>query len=714
MGDAAGKGRDGRQGPIRGVRPAGYPCGVITHAAAEALLRRLTARPTTTFRPGQWEAIDRLVGRRGRVLVVQRTGWGKSAVYVVATRLLRDAGAGPTVLISPLLALIRNQILMAERVGVRAATINSANRDDWDSVEARVRAGEIDLLLVSPERLNNPRFRQAVLAELASTVGLLVVDEAHCISDWGHDFRPDYRRIARVVQLLPPSVPVLCTTATANDRVVDDIVGQLGQGLEVIRGPLDRESLELAVLDLPDQAQRLAWLAERIPRLPGSGIVYCLTVADTERVSGWLHSQGIDAVAYSGEQEHEARLVFEQALLGNQVKVVVATSALGMGFDKPDLRFVIHYQAPGSPIAYYQQVGRAGRAVDRAVGLLLRGHEDREIQDYFIENAFPLKHDAERAVRLLEDQAEPVPVGTIERAVNARHSRILAMLKVLEVEGAVEHVEGGWRRTLAPWAYDADRVEHVTALRRAEQAAMAAYAATAGCRMAFLRQALDDPDAGPCGRCDNCTGRRLDTLVDRRQVASALIHLRGTALELVPRRQWPPGLGIKPGRIPPDRQLQPGRVLSVYGDGGWGGLVKQAKYHAGRFPDELVDATVALLGRWSPEPAPTWVCCVPSTSSPGLVPEFAGRVAAALGLPFHPVVRRVRQGRPQKEMQNSAQQFRNVDGAFELAAPLPAGPVLLIDDIVDSGWTATVVGVALRTAGAGPVYPFALAKAVSG
>ncbi|HEU4399936.1 MAG TPA: RecQ family ATP-dependent DNA helicase, partial [Actinomycetota bacterium] len=662
----------------------------------------------------QWEAIDRLVGRRGRVLVVQRTGWGKSAVYVVATRLLRDAGAGPTVLISPLLALIRNQIQMAERAGVRAATINSANRDDWDSVEARVRAGEVDLLLVSPERLNNPRFRQAVLAELASTVGLLVVDEAHCISDWGHDFRPDYRRIARVVQLLPPSVPVLCTTATANDRVVGDIVGQLGQGLEVIRGPLDRESLELAVLDLPDQAQRLAWLAERIPRLPGSGIVYCLTVADTERVSGWLRTQGIEAVAYSGEQEHEARLVFEQALLGNQVKVVVATSALGMGFDKPDLRFVIHYQAPGSPIAYYQQVGRAGRAVDRAVGVLLRGHEDREIQDYFIESAFPLEHDAERVVRLLEDQAEPVPIGAIERAVNARHSRILAMLKVLEVEGAVEHVEGGWRRTLAPWSYDTDRVEQVTALRRAEQAAMAAYAATAGCRMAFLRQALDDPDAGPCGRCDNCTGRGLDTPVDQRRVASALIHLRGTALELVSRRQWPPGLGIKPARIPADRQLQPGRVLGVYGDGGWGGLVKQAKYLAGRFPDELVDATVALLGRWSPAPPPTWVCCVPSTSSPELVPEFAGRVAAVLGLPFRPVVRRVRQGRPQKEMQNSVQQFRNVDGAFEVAAPLPAGPVLLIDDIVDSGWTLTVVGVALGTAGAGPVYPFALAKAVSG
>jgi ATP-dependent DNA helicase RecQ len=702
-----------RESPIRTVWPAGYAHTVTTYAEAEALLRRLTANPTATFRPGQWEAIDRLVDRRGRVLVVQRTGWGKSAVYVIATRLLREGGAGPTVLISPLLALIRNQIQMAERAGVRAVTINSANRDKWEVVEARVRAGEVDLLLVSPERLNNPRFRQAVLAELVGTVGLLVVDEAHCISDWGHDFRPDYRRIARVVQLLPPSVPVLCTTATANDRVVGDIVDQLGRGLEVIRGPLDRESLELSVVDLPEQAQRLAWLAEHVLELPGSGIVYCLTVADTERVARWLCSQGIDAVAYSGEQEHENRLVFEQALLGNQVKVVVATSALGMGFDKPDLHFVIHYQSPGSPIAYYQQVGRAGRAVDQAVGVLLRGREDRDIQDYFIQNAFPLKHAAEQVVRLLEDRAEPVSIGAIERAVNARHSRIEAMLKVLEVEGAVERMAGGWRRTLAPWAYDTERVERVTALRRAEQAAMVAYAATDGCRMAFLRQALDDPAAESCGRCDNCTGRHMPAVREQRRVALAVTHLRGSALELPPRRQWPPGLGITPARIPADRQLQPGKVLSVYGDGGWGGMVRRDKYHAGRSSDELVEATVELLGRWAPEPTPTWVCCVPSIGSPGLVSEFAGRVAVALGLPLHQVVRRVRPGRPQKEMQNSAQQFRNVDGAFEVEGSIPAGPVLVIDDIVDSGWTLTVVGVALRAAGAGPVYPFALARAVS-
>ena len=680
---------------------------------AEALLTRLTGDPGAAFRSGQWEAIERLVERRGRVLVVERTGWGKSAVYFIATRLLRDRGAGPTVLVSPLLALMRNQIQMAERAGVRAATINSANREEWDGIEARVRGGEVDILLISPERLNNVRFRRDVLPDLVKTVGLLVVDEAHCISDWGHDFRPDYRRIARVLQLLPAGVPVLCTTATANDRVVGDIVDQLGSGLEVIRGSLDRESLELAVVDLPQPAERMAWLAEVIPRLPGSGIVYTLTVADSKRVAAWLRTRGIEAVPYSGESEHEDRLVFEDALLGNKVKVVVATSALGMGFDKPDLAFVIHYQSPGSPIAYYQQVGRAGRAIDHAVGVVLRGHEDVDIQDFFIRTAFPPKPQAEAVVELLAERAEPVTVAEIEREVNARRSRIEAMLKVLDAEGAVERAERGWRRTLQPWAYDEERGESVTALRRAEQAAMHDYGRTSECRMSFLRRQLDDPSDGPCGRCDNCTGRRWDIELDPPLVAAAVAHLRSAALEIEPRRQWPAGLAEPRGRIPVNEQLETGRALSAYGNGGWGAVVKRAKYGGGRVPDEVVSAAAALIERWAPDPPPTWVTAVPSTTTPELVGDFATRLADGLELEFVDVVGRVRPGVPQKEMENSAQQLTNVYGAFAVRPPVPAGPVLLVDDIFDSRWTLTVIGAALRQAGSGPVYPFVLAKAVS-
>jgi ATP-dependent DNA helicase RecQ len=680
-------------------------------AEAEELLARSTGRPGAAFRPGQFEAIERLVEGRGRALVVQRTGWGKSAVYFLATRLLRDRGAGPTVLISPLLALMRNQVLMAERAGVRARTINSGNRDEWHAIEEDVRDGTVDLLLISPERLNNPRFRVDVLPGLLRSLGLLVIDEAHCISDWGHDFRPDYRRIAQVLDVVPPGVPVLCTTATANDRVVADIVEQLGADLDVVRGPLDRESLALAVVDMPSAAERLAWLATVLPRIEGSGIVYCLTVSDAERVAEWLIAQGIDAVSYTGQTDNDERIRCEEALLANEVKVVVATSALGMGFDKPDLAFVVHYQSPGSPIAYYQQVGRAGRAVDHAVGVLLRGREDVDIQDHFIKTAFPPKDQAEHIVGLLAEATGPVPVSHLEYEVNARRSRIDAMLKVLEVEGAVAREGGGWARTAEPWCYDGDRVERVTELRRAEQAAMADYAATDGCRMQFLRRQLDDADPAPCGRCDACTGERWQVALDRSLVAEADAHLRGRALVVAPRRQWPPGFGQWRGRIPAELRVEPGRALSIVGDGGWSQAVQRAIRTDGPLPDELVAAAVGLVRRWSPQPAPTWVARIPSTTTPDLVDGLARALADALGVPVVDAVRRVQPAPPQEAMANSAQQLRNVIDAFEVNEPAQPGPVLLVDDTVGSGWTMTTVGVALRQAGSGPVHPFVLAMA---
>jgi ATP-dependent DNA helicase RecQ len=676
---------------------------------AEALLRRLTDNPSAEFRDGQWAAIQSLVERRGRALVVQRTGWGKSAVYFVATRLLRDQGAGPTILVSPLLALMRNQIQAAERAGVRAVTINSENRDDWSAIEAQVRSGEVDLLLISPERLNNPRFRRDVLPDLLGTVGLVVVDEAHCISDWGHDFRPDYRRIGHVLAQLAPGIPVLCTTATANDRVVDDVVEQLGEGIEVVRGPLERESLALGVLDLPDPAHRLAWLAQAIPELPGSGIVYCLTIADSERVATWLKLQGIDAVAYSGGSDQDERVRTEDALLANDVKVVVATSALGMGFDKPDLTFVIHYQAPGSAVAYYQQVGRAGRGIGQSFGWLLRGGEDGDIQDWFIRTAFPSREQAEGVIDLLAGRGGPVKLGEIEVEVNVRHSRLEGMLKVLDVEGAVERTERGWQRTKADWAYPADRVERVTALRRVEQEAMREYASSDGCRMAFLRRQLDDPMAVPCGRCDRCTGALLDPSVPTELIAEAGAFLRSARLYIEPRKRWPNGLGDPKGNIGPAERVEEGRALSVWGDGGWGSVVRAARSSGQPVSDELIDAAVRLVQAWAPEPAPEWVTAVPSTSP--VVADAAERLAAALGLPFHDVLARRGEPRPQAEMENSANQVGNVYRSFKVKAYVPESPGLLVDDLVDTRWTLTIAGMMLRIAGAGPIHPLALATA---
>jgi ATP-dependent DNA helicase RecQ len=677
------------------------------HEEANRALRALVG-PEAEFRPAQFEAIEALVDRRSRVLVVQRTGWGKSAVYFVATRLLRARGAGPTLLVSPLLSLMRNQIDAGERGGVHSARITSDNTDDWEQVVADLDADRVDLLLVSPERFANEQFRDTVLPKLASRTGLLVIDEAHCISDWGHDFRPDYRRLARILDLLPRGVPVLCTTATANDRVVEDIVDQLGHDLVLLRGPLDRESLALDVLQLPTQPERLAWLAHVIPTLPGTGIVYALTINDARRTAAWLERNGIAARAYTGDDPGESRLEVEELLQRNDLKCVVATSALGMGYDKPDLAFVIHYQMPGSAIAHYQQVGRAGRALDHAYAIALVGHEDRQIQDYFINTAFPPRDHAEQVVALLAEAADWTATRAIEREVNLRHSRLENMLKILEVDGVVERKGGKWRRTLTPWEYPETRVVAVTAARRREQERMREYLEHPGCLMEFLRRELDDPTAAPCGRCARCVGRNLVTVdIDRELAREAVAFLRGRSLTLDPRKKWPDGKNI-----PAEHRSEPGRILSHYGDGGWGTLVKEQKID-GAYSDELARALADLIAKQTFDPAIEWVTCVPSLRHPDLVPNLAAHVAGRLGVPFLPTVQKARETRPQKEMNNSAQQYANVHDAFTIAGPVLPGPVLLIDDIVDSSWTVTAIAALLRQTGSGPVHPMLLAQAKS-
>jgi ATP-dependent DNA helicase RecQ len=662
------------------------------------------------LREDQLAAIQALVVDRRRVVVVKRTGWGKSAVYFLATRLLRDAGAGPSLLVSPLLSLMRDQIAKAEAIGIRAATINSTNLDQWRQIEAELAAGQVDLLLISPERLNNPQFRTDVLPGLARRVGLLVIDEAHCISDWGHDFRPDYRRLVGVLDDLDPGIPVLACTATANERVMADVAEQLGATPLLFRGSLDRESLRLSVLQIASQAERLAWLAEHLPRLGGSGIVYCLTVGDADRVAAWLEANGVDARAYSGRTDPAERLEIEDALRADRVKVVVATSALGMGFDKPDLAFVIHFQSPDSPVTYYQQIGRAGRALDRAEVVLLCGAEDRAIWDWFASTAFPPREQVAAVLGALESGG-PMSTGLLEEIANLSRSRLELMLKVLDVEGAVRRVTGGWERTQAAWAYDADRHQRVAAARKAEQAAMLAYAATTDqCLMAYLRSQLDDPDPTRCGRCANCTGQRPSPEVPPALAAEAGRFLAGQDLVLSPRLQWPHGIPALRGRIPEQLRLQPGRALATLGGPGWGPMVREMLASDGPVPDELLDAVVRVLGRWDWQDRPAWVTFVPSRRHPKLVQDLAERIAEAGRLPLHQVLERTRDGPAQLEMANSTHQCRNVHGAFTITGPVPKGRVLLVDDTADSKWTLTVVGALLRQASAGAVYPLVLLR----
>jgi ATP-dependent DNA helicase RecQ len=633
------------------------------------------------------------------VLCVQRTGWGKSAVYFVATALLREAGAGPTLIVSPLLALMRNQIDAASRLGLRAHTINSTNRDGWDEVSALLAADAVDLLLISPERLNNPAFRERMLPLFAERVGLLVVDEAHCVSDWGHDFRPDYRRIADVLERLPAGVAVLGTTATANDRVVADVEEQLGHGsdapLRTYRGPLARRSLRLEVVELARPADRLAWLATHLPSLAGSGIVYTLTKRDADAVADWLGTRGISAEAYSGEIDTARRVAVEERLLGNDVKAVVATSALGMGYDKADLGWVVHYQAPGSVIAYYQQVGRAGRGVDHAEIVLLRGAEDRRIQDFFIEQAFPRR---EHVDRVLDALGEGMTTRELQGVVNLGAGRLEAMLKVLDVEGAVERAGTRWRATGAAWEYDADRYAAVTALRRAEQEAMAALGADGRCLMEALQRELDDPAPAPCGRCAVCTSPKWDGPLDEALVRAATLHLRARPLPIDVKKMAPDPDG-KMKKIPEDAQAGEGRALSRMGDGGWHPLVLAGRY------DELVEPAAELVKTWNP--GVRWVTAVPSTD----VGALAAAVAAQLGLPFVDLVERVDARPPQREMANATQQAANVRGAFAITGEVPPGAGLLVDDIRQSGWTLAMVAGQLRRRGADAVHPLVLATA---
>ncbi|MCU4183316.1 RecQ family ATP-dependent DNA helicase [Acidiferrimicrobium sp. IK] len=678
-------------------------------ATAAGDLLRVLAGPDARLRDDQLTAIAALVEGAKPVLVVQRTGWGKSAVYWIATALRRRSGAGPTLVVSPLLALMRDQVGAAERMGLRAATINSTNVEDWDAVTARLDAGELDVLLISPERLNNPSFRAAVLPDLARRIGTLVVDEAHAISEWGHDFRPDYRRLGELIAGLDRSVAVLATTATANARVTADIAAQLGTDTLTLRGELGRDSLDLAVVHLATGAERLAWVAAEVAESRGSGIVYCLTVAEVGRVAEFLASEGLAVAAYSGEADPEDRARIEEDLRDNRLKAVVATTALGMGYDKPDLGFVVHLGSPNSPIGYYQQVGRAGRAIERAAATLLPAGQDRDIWTWSESTAFPPAPMVEAVLETVAARG-PISVPALEQVVNLRRSRIEAMLKVLDVEGALWRSSDGWMSTGRPWAYDHSRIDRVRAARRAEADAMVAYASSGGCRMQFLRDSLDDTGSGPCGHCDNCAPRPPRVL-DPALVERALAHLRSGEVVLEPRKMWPSGLRGRKGRIAPGAQPDTGRALAFGNDPGWAPALQEVFAHPDRPVDPAVLAgCVAVLRRWRWAARPTWVTWVPSAGRPGLAEAVASHLAGLGRLNLAGVLRRVAERPPQSSMANSGRQAANVLDAFALddVTGFGPGPVLVVDDTWNSGWTMTVVAEALRAAGSGPVLPFVL------
>ncbi|MCK4919886.1 MAG: RecQ family ATP-dependent DNA helicase [Bacteroidales bacterium] len=684
------------------------------------LLRKALNDSTAEFREGQWEAIDSLVNYKRKLLVVERTGWGKSSVYFISTRILRDQGKGITIIISPLLALMRNQVEAAERLGIIAISINSSNLEDWENSKQDVLNNKVDALLISPERLANENFMNNILRPIADRIGLFVVDEAHCISDWGHDFRPDYRRIVNILKFMPEGMPILGTTATANNRVSDDIVSQLGD-IEIIRGVLTRESLILQNIKLQDQASRLAWLKQNIQNLPGSGIIYTLTKRDARLVTEWLIDCDIEAAYYySGatdenfEDSNQYRQYVEDALYNNEIKVLVATTALGMGYDKPDLGFVVHYQAPGSIISYYQQVGRAGRAIRKAYGILLSGQEDSDIHAYFRQSAFPPEDRVQAILDKIEEE-DGLSVPELMKYLNLRKGQIEQVLKYLSVEESSPIIKIGpkWTRTAVDYKMDSEKITRLTNQRLNEWQDVEAYISTTDCLMNYLQKSLDDPKSAMCGKCANCRKQeRFSVDVLHENVVNAAIFLKHSEFDIKLKVRIESDAlseyGFR-GNLSQSLRGEVGKSLSRWGDAGWGKIVAQDK-HNNHFRDELVDAFVEMINeRWNMDPIPTWVTCIPSNRHPDLVSSFAKRVADKLGLPFIPVIDKLEETAPQKEQENSYFQCENLDGIFEINDDVKVDePVLLIDDIIDSGWTLTIASALLRQSGSGLVYPTTL------
>ena len=659
-----------------------------------------------TFRDGQYEAIEATM-TQNRTLVVQRTGWGKSLVYFICTKLMREQKRGVTMVVSPLLVLMENQIEAAETMGLRCNVLNSTTKDRRTEILQALERDELDLILVTPETL----FSDEVQEKLKNIrIGLFVIDEAHCISDWGHDFRLEYGRLKTIIQQIPGTVPILATTATANDRVVADLQAQLGDRVFVSRGPLTRDSLYLQILNKPGKIERYAWILETLPKLPGSGIIYCLTQRDCDYLADFLKQNGIAAEAYysrSTKEGEELNREVEERFRKNQLKVIVATIKLGMGYDKGDIAFVIHYQMPQNVVSYYQQIGRAGRNIDKACIFLMYGKEDEYILNYFINTAFPTESETACLVNLIGDH-DGIKIGQIRSAMNIRNGRIDKALAFLLNDGFVRKEKSAYYLTPKRFVYDRNHYDAVTSIRRQEMEQMKQLVKTKECYSRYIVSCLDDKTAANCGHCTNCTGKELyPSEVSAQATHVAEAYINKLIIPIEPRKQWVYSAVTQQKRIA--HINQPGFCISKYGDAGYGELVKQGKYSKEkRFCDELVGKSAQMLRPFVKEHGITHICPVPSLRS-DLVHDFAVRLSESLKLEFVELLNKS-SARQQKEMENSAYQCANAYQSFavkeDICIPLN---ILLVDDMVDSRWTFTVCGYRLMEAGAEKIYPFALA-----
>lgn len=665
------------------------------------------------FRPGQLEAIESVVFGQNS-LVVEKTGWGKSLVYFIATKILRENGAGPTLIISPLLALMENQIESAKIVGITAVTVNSDNKELWDEIYENF--ANMDALIISPERLSNEKFMDR-LAEVQG-VELVVIDEAHSISDWGHDFRPDYQRISKLISGLPGTVTVLGTTATANDRVIEDIKTQLGNDLKVVRGELIRENLAIQINPLQTREQRLAWLAQMLVEdeilSKGQGIIYCLTHSSCTAVADFLSERGVSILPYySGMGEDEKGNSIEKknlaSFVNGKTRILAATVKLGMGYDKADIRFVIHFQLPQNLIAYYQQIGRAGRDGKPAYAILLHGEEDEEIINYFIQTA---QASPNLLVEIVNMAQNGIKRGEIMKSLNVKDSKLDEALKYLMVNDYLYREKSVYRTSVSkPFDAIAEQIKQEDLLRTRinEHNDLLEYIDLSDCLMKHVAAELDAPDGQKtCGICSNCLGHYIVPVSAKQSViAEATKYLGGRHGTIEPRKRWGSG-----GAIKAEQRMQSGWILCADYYSTAGQKVKEGKYTAGCFPLELVEASEKYLKDKIAQKCIDCIIPIPSLRHPRLVADFAGCLAERFGVPCIEAVGKMCEVAEQKTLLNSAQQEENIRNSMEVINPkaVIGRTILLIDDMVDSRWTLTVVASQLLNAGASSVYPFALVK----
>jgi ATP-dependent DNA helicase RecQ len=661
-------------------------------------------------------AVEAMLIDKKRTLVVQPTGWGKSAVYWIAAKAVRESGGGIVLVVSPLLALMRNQVESATKAGLKAASINSSATEEWAQIEMDILADRLDIIFISPERLANPGFRSRVLSGIKGRIGLLVIDEAHCISSWGHDFRPDYQLISNLL-LANSETPVLCTTATANNRVTEDIATQLGIDTFVLRGQLTRDSLHLAVISDLKSAEQFAWVADAVGALEGSGIVYTQTIDKAERLTNFLAEQGYTAAAYHGRTEPEDRLRIENLLMSNKIKVVVATSALGMGYDKPDLAFCIHVGSPGSPIDYYQQIGRAGRSLEKAMVVLISDPiADPKLWEHFATSTIPKQPEIEAVLKCVQDSGSPL--SSIDVSTRARVTRNTAelLLKTLSVDNAIIKSESGWLSTNSPWEYPAGKYAAILESRKIEAGRMAEYARAKSCLETQLRISLDDvvDPAAKCGRCSVCVGKIQDgipSVPKQTSVVKAQQFLRGIDNPIETRKRWPkdfilPGVHVRNTIITANEMAQTGRSLGYADDPAWGEEI-QIALRTGQLSDSIKVGLRDLIERWRPDV--TTVVPVPSSRNAQIIISMAKFVADGLGAtykecldirpPFDPLKRSNTARRPEE----LATRIAIKEGLY-----LFNERVLLVDDTAITRWTSTISSAILRTAGAESVKTLVL------